>query len=270
MKKIFVIGFLALVFILCVSQTKCEVKNEVFKSGETATYKIYYNWGLIWSLAGEVTFNVELSQFKGKPAWHFTGNGHTYSNYDWFYKVRDKFESYADTATLKPYRFIRDQNEGSTSIYEECLFSFKKKKGYTVIKKDKSKAKLDSVNIGDCAIDVMTCIYYSRCIDFTPYKMKDTIPIRLYLENQIYPIYLRYMGKEVYDLEGYGKFNCIKFKPKLIEGTIFKGGEEMTVYVTDDKNRLPLYVETPIVVGKIKVYLTKYSGLRHPLTSKIK
>ena len=260
-------------FVVCgfssFAQMKCEVKNTVFKSGETATYKIYYNWGLVWALAGEVTFKVELADYKGKPAYHFTGAGNTFSNFDWFYKVRDKFESYADTSTLKPYRFIRDQNEGKTSIYEECLFNFKKKKGYSVIKKDKG-AKLDSVKINDCTIDVMTCIYYSRCIDFSTYKVKDTIPISLYLENQVYPIYLRYMGKEVYNLDGYGKFNCIKFKPKLIDGTIFKGGEEMTVYVTDDQNHLPLYVETPIVVGKIKVYLTKFSGLRHPFSSKIK
>src|SRR5688572_2189555 len=262
-----------LIFLAAVSfhafAQKCAVKNDAFKSGESLTYKIYYNWGLVWMTAGEVTFKAELADYKGKPAYHLTGVGGTYEKFDFFYKVRDKFESYADTATLKPLRFIRDQNEGSTSIYEECLFNFKKKKAYSVIKKDK-KAKLDSVAITDCTIDVMTAIYYSRCIDFSPYKVNDTIPIGLYLENKVYPIYLRYMGKEVYDLAGYGKFNCIRFRPKLIEGTIFKGGEEMIVIVTGDRNKVPLYVETPIVVGKIKVYLTKYSGLRHPLTSKTK
>ncbi|MEW6469429.1 MAG: DUF3108 domain-containing protein [Bacteroidota bacterium] len=268
MRSIFALILPVLIPALLYGQA-CTIKNTAFKSGETITYKIYYNWGMIWMAAGEVTFKAELGEFKGKPAWHFSGTGGTYEKYDWFYKVRDKFESYADTASLKPFRFVRDQNEGSTSIYEECLFSFKKKKAYSVIRKDK-KTKLDSVSITDCTIDVMTAIYYARCLDFSSYKVKDTIPMSLYLENQVYPIYIRYMGKEVHDLEGFGKFNCIKFRPKLIEGTIFKGGEDMTVWVTDDKNRLPLYVETPIVVGKIKVYLTKFSGLRHPFASKIK
>jgi hypothetical protein len=53
----------------------------------------------------------------------------------------------------------------------------------------------------------------------------------------------------------YGSYKTIMFKPKLIEGTLFKGGEEMTVFVTDDKYKIPVYIETPIVVGKVKVYL---------------
>ncbi len=43
----------------------------------------------------------------------------------------------------------------------------------------------------------------------------------------------------------------------------------MTVYVTDDKNRVPLLIETPILVGSIKARVNKMSGLMHPITSKI-
>ena len=67
-----------------------------------------------------------------------------------------------------------------------------------------------------------------------------------------------------------GEFNCIKFHPLLVEGTIFKSGTDMTVWVTDDKNKIPLQVETPIIVGTIKAKLKSFSGLRNPITSKIK
>lgn len=251
------------------AQAPVPIVLDAFKAGEVLNYKIMYNWGVIWLDAGSSTFSIQQRAYKGKPAYYFTGVGATFPKYDWIYKVRDKFESYADTLTLKPYRFTRDQREGPNFIYESALFNFQKKKAYDVIRKGEI-AKMDSVKITDPTIDVMTAINWARCIDFSKYKVNDTIPITLYLENQIYPVYIRYVGKEDYTVEGIGTFRCIKFRPKLIAGTIFKGGEGMTVWVTDDKNKVVLHVETPIVVGTIKVYLTSYSGLRNPMTSLVK
>ena len=219
--------------------------------------------------AGEVTFTSAYEEYKGRKAYHFVGSGATYPKYDWFYKVRDKYESWADTATMKPVRFIRDSHEGSTKIYNDYVFDHRKKLVYTWSRKNDEKLKSDSVKTTGCTIDVMTAIYYARCIDFNKYKPNDTIPITLVLDNKLYPVHIRYTGKAVYHHKELGKFNCIIFKPLLIEGTIFKGGEDMTVWVTDDKNKVPLYVETPIVVGTIKVFLTEMKGLRNPVTSKV-
>jgi hypothetical protein len=47
------------------------------------------------------------------------------------------------------------------------------------------------------------------------------------------------MGKET-SKPKYGNFRAIKFKPMLIKGTIFEGGEKMTVWVSDDANKIPL------------------------------
>ena len=52
--------------------------------------------------------------------------------------------------------------------------------------------------------------------------------------------------------------------------SIFEGGEKMTVWVSDDKNRVPVRVESPIVVGSVKIDLMGHKNLRHPLTSLIK
>jgi hypothetical protein len=43
----------------------------------------------------------------------------------------------------------------------------------------------------------------------------------------------------------------------------------MTVWVSDDKNKIPIYIETPISVGTIKVHLMSYKGLRNPEEAKI-
>jgi hypothetical protein len=85
------------------------------------------------------------------------------------------------------------------------------------------------------------------------------------LDGEVFPSYVRYLGKETIKSDLLGQVRCIKFRPKLIEGTLFKGGEEMVVWVTDDDNRMPVYVQTPILVGTIKVSLIKYTGLRNKL-----
>jgi hypothetical protein len=260
-----------IVFILLISQLvaaaqkNCSVNNQTFNSGEQLNYIIYYNWGLIWMAAGEASFSAQLTSLNNRKVYHFMGLGATYPKYDWFYKVRDKYESYADTSTLKPLRFSREAFESGSYTFDDYVFDQRKNKVYTDEKRNRKSSKLDSITITSCTNDVMTAIFYARCLDFSKYKPNDTIPITFVLDGKIYPSYIRYIGKQTITSDLLGKVRCIKFRPKLIEGTIFKGGEGMTVWVTDDENKMPVYVETPIIIGTIKVYLSKYSGLRNKI-----
>jgi hypothetical protein len=82
-------------------------------------------------------------------------------------------------------------------------------------------------------------------------------------------MYIRYVGKETIKTK-YGKFNALKIKPLLLKGQIFEGGENMTVWITDDANHIPVRVESPLVVGKVKIDMMSHENLRHPLTSLIR
>lgn len=252
------------------AQNNCIVTNKTFKAGEQFTYKVYYNWGAIWMAAGEASFATQLATIGTRPVYHFIGLGSTYTKYDWFYKVRDRYESFADTLTLKPIRFKREAHEGSSYTYDDYVFHQTKNKVYTSSKRNSKPITLDSISIGSCTDDVMTATFYVRSLDFSKYKINDTIPVSFVLDGIVYPSYIRYLGKEVIKDEFLGKVRCIKFRPKLIEGTIFKGGEGMTVWMTDDENKIPIYVETPIIIGTIKVYLINYIGLRNKLNCQVK
>lgn len=247
------------------AQKSCTVTNQTFKAGEELNYVINYNWGAIWMTTAEVTFSANTTEINGKKAYHFKGVGGTYPKYDWFFKVRDTYEAFADTVTLTPFRFKREVNEGSNHSKDDYVFNHSKGKVYTSEQRG-SKSKFDSLNISACTNDVITSIFYARCLDFSAYQPNDTIPISFVLDGEVINSYIRYVGKEVIYSELLGNVRCIKFKPRLVEGTIFKGGEGMTVWVTDDKNKMPVYVETPIIVGTIKVTLNKYKGLRHPIS----
>jgi len=250
---------------ISMAQKSCPVNNQTFQSGEEFSYKIYYSWGAIWLAAGEASFGAQMTQMNNRSVYHFVGLGATYSKYDWFYKVNDKYESYADSATLKPLRFKREALEGGNYTFDDYVFDQRKKKVYTEEKRNKKPIKFDSLNITSCTNDVLTAIFYTRCLDFNSYKPNDTISVTFVLDGKVYPSYVRYLGKEVIHTDLLGDVKCIKFRPKLISGTLFKEGEGMTVWVTDDENKMPLYVETQIVVGTVKVKLFQYKGLRNKL-----
>lgn len=255
---------------LRVSAQRCDIQNKSFASGELLRYEVIYNWGPIWLESAYTEFSVSASQLNGRPCYLFRGEGGTYPKYDWFFKVRDHFETYVDSSTFRPIRFKADIAEGSKKDKHTYIFNNALKEVYTVITRGKKPVAIDTLNIGACSVDVLTAIYYARNIDYSKCKVNDTISMSIILDGKVFPIYVRYLGKTVYESKELGKFNCIKFRPLLVEGSIFRGGEHMTVVVTDDENKIPLYVESAIVVGTVKVKLTTYKGLRHPLSSKLK
>jgi len=261
--------FLQLAVSYSVAQN-CSIKNTAFDFGERIDYTIYYHLAGIWVGAGEVYFKVDSTTIGNKPYYHFNSYGTTFKKYDWVYKVRDSYQTYNNPQNFKPLRFKREVNEGSTHIREDYLFNHRKKEIYTLrqMEEDKPFTK-DTIPYEGCSYDVLSMIYYARNIDFSDKKKDDKIPIKIFIDNASYDSYIRYLGKKELKIKDVGTFNCLVFSPLLIEGTIFNAGEDMTVWVTDDQNRVPLLIETPILVGSIKARVHKMQGLRYPLTSKI-
>ena len=268
--RLFIIGlWLSARNVSCFAQTSCELKNEFFWGGEAVSYTVYYHWGFIWVSAGEVTFSISEVDHEGQPSYYFVGEGATYKRYDWIYRVRDKYETYSNRNTLQPYFFRRDVQEGGFSLHNEYTFLYDQEKIYSSVKIKKEPLKLDTLELAKCTFDALTMIYYARCIDFHQYEVDDKIPLTIILDSEIHHIYIRYLGKEVLELKKRGTFKTLKFAPLLVEGSIFKGGEGMTVWVSDDQNKVPLQIESEILVGSVNVVMNETKGLRHPLSSKV-
>lgn len=268
--KSFYTLFSTLLISVVVNAQDCEVKNKCFTYGEEVNYTIYYYLMGMWVSAGEVNFKVDSARIDGELLYHFDSYGSTYKKYDWIYEVRDHFESFVDAKTMAPLKFKRKVNEGSTYIREDYTFRSDQNDVITLrqLEEDEPMVK-DTVAMNGCSYDVMTMIYYARNIDYSQLKEGEKVPIKIFLDNEAHDSFIRYLGKKELEVRDVGTFNCIVFSPLLIEGTIFNEGEDMTVWVTDDANRVPLLIETPILVGSIKARINKMKGLRHDLESKI-
>jgi len=247
----------------------CLLSNFTFGAGEEITYVVYYYLMGAWVPAGEVNFKIGLKQWGGKVCYHFLGTGKTYPFYEWFYTVRDTYEAIADTSTLLPYYFMRKIQEGDFFMIEKTFFDYDKGKIYTITKRLTNPIRVDTFNLEPCIFDVLTGTLWARNIPIDKYSPGDKIYMTLFLDLDTHKIYIKYHGREVKSVKG-SVYKTIKISPLLIPGTIFKGGEEMTVWVADDSTRIPLYVESPIVVGSIRGYIKEIKNTRNRFTAKIK
>lgn len=237
----------------------CGIRNFSFQNGENITYTIFYSVIGVYVNAGTAIFSVNTEKMNHKEAYHITATGNSNPHYDWIFKVRDKYETFIDTANLQPMKFIRNADEGGYKTLENVIFSQQN---------NTATSEKGTIKIPNCVQDVLSTIYFARNIDFNKYKVDDRIPFEMYLDNQVYSLFIRYQGKEEIKTR-YGKFRTIKLKPLLLKGNIFAGGEKMSIWLSDDGNHIPLRIESPITVGTIKIDMMDYKNLRYPLTSLI-
>ena len=242
-----------------------------FQIGEKLTYKIYYNWTAIWMSAGKVTFTVDQTHLNDTDVYHMTGTGRSAPAFDPFFKVRDNYETYMDKNTGKPIKFIRDIQEGGYKKNNLYTFDRENNEAYIhYIKRQGNTDRADEVEpINECTHDILSAIYYTRTLSSENLYEGQIIPVETFIDGKIYNTYLRYLGKDILKHKRV-KYNCMKFSLNTIEGDVFSDGEDLIMWVTDDKNHLPLLLESKLLVGSIKGYLVNFENLKYDMDSKIK
>lgn len=267
-KNIYLITVLVILSVSVKSQTIIS-QYPVFQPGEQITYSAVYNWGFIWLKAGTVEFKVTKTKYKNNEAYHLNAFGTSIPSYDWLFKVRDYFQSYVRTDNLAPLYFDRNTYEGGYSVLNQFTFNYKDSLIYTQTQNSNMPYSEDTLKMQKDIYDVISGVYYVRNLDFDKYEINDTIPVRMIIDNEIFDLYIRYLGKEVLKTHDKRKFNTIKFSALLVEGTIFKGGEDLYVWVSDDLNRIPILVEAKILIGSVKATLVGIENQKFPLSSEI-
>ncbi len=242
------------------------VADVAFQHGERLTYKIYYNLNFIWVPAGEVTFKIfdEGNQF------HYQAKGETYDSYEWFFSAKDEYNSWVDKNTLLPNYSERSVNEGNYHIFEKISFNQagRKMTVWRSPKRGEAEEKTEHLVQAECN-DVLSSLYNLRNVDYGSQQAGYSVPFRIFMDKAEYPLKMNYMGKDsdkkVYKM---GRYKTLKFHPQVIAGTVFTEDTQMTVWVSDDANRIPLLIESPVSVGSVKMVLKEYWGLKYPFEAK--
>jgi hypothetical protein len=237
-----------------ISHSLRDVDYSAFKAGEELTYTVHYGW--IDAGTAVLSLNESPYDFEARKAFHVVGTGTSLGAFDWFFKVRDHYETYFDQNGLFPYRFVRDCDEGGYKVRQDYEFNPKK----SVVSTEKGDTLLTPVFVQD----MISAFYYARTLDFSRAKKDDIYEIPTIVDGEIFPLKIKYVGKENISLRT-GKFRCMKFVPVVQEGRIFKNEKDLNVWITDDENKIPILVKSKILVGSIKMEVTGWEGLANPI-----
>ena len=172
------------------------------------------------------------------------------------FRVRDRYESYLDKDGMFPWVFVRRVNEGGYKISQDYTF-FQHKKTAKV-------TKGSEMEVPSFVQDMVSSFYYSRTLDFSSLKVGDQLSIKTLVDDEVIDLKVKYMGKETIKLRK-GKFRCLKFQPVVIEGRTFKKSDDLKVWITDDKNRIPILVKANIFLGALKMEVVEYKNLLNPI-----
>lgn len=239
-----------------------ELENNAFQAGETLKYKVYYESLLTGKVnAGTATLEVKDTKrrFYDREAYHIVGVGKSNPAFDMFFKVRDKFESYVDKQGIFPYLFIRKTREGGYVYDDEVYFDHENLTAKSTRKTKKTTSYIQ---------DILSASYYARTLSADTLEEGDYISVDFFLDDSAYVSVIEFEGRQNVETE-LGVFRCLTFKPMVATGEVFSNPYPMTLWITDDENKMPVLGKSAVVVGSVKVELIKYSGLKNPVGAKI-
>ena len=231
-----------------------------FADGEIITYVVYYNWGIIWVPAGEVKFEV----IDHKEHLQFNVTGRSFSSYDNVFMVRDYYISKVDKETLLPKYFKRDILEGKYVRFDSISFDQESGDLVEYFGSKRKNAKRFDFDIGKQVHDMVSAIYNLRTTEIETYNPDEVIPVSLFFDKTLFDLNINYIGKTEKKIKNIGKMSSYHLQPELIDGYIFSEEDVMDIWVTDDGNRIPLLIESPISFGSVKAILSGTRGLKYP------
>jgi hypothetical protein len=231
-------------------------QKKAYQSGEWFKFRVHYGF----VTAGYATLEVKEKKLKGKPVFHIIGKGKTIGMSRWFFKVDDTYETYIDKYKDLPYRFIRKIDEGGHTKNIQIDFDHDNKLAQIQDKKH------DTTYVKPIAKDVqdmVSAFYYLRNnLETDNLQVGQTIDLNMFFDKENFKFRVKFLGKEVIETE-FGKIASLKFRPYVQSGRVFKEKESLTVWVSDDKNKMPLLVKADLAVGSLKASLIAFKGLKN-------
>ena len=224
--------------------------------GEWFKFRIHYGF----VNAGYATLEVKESVRDNKKVFHAIGKGYTVGMSRFFFKVDDNYESYFDKETNKPYQFVRKISEGGYTKNQEGFFNQDRNK--VLVKDYKSKTE-NTFSVTENVQDIVSTFYFLRNHpNVDNLKVGESIVVDMFFDNEIYKFKLKFIGREKLSTK-FGTAPTKIFRPIVQSGRIFKEDESLTVWISDDKNKIPLRIKANLAVGSIKADLDSYKGLKN-------
>ncbi len=218
------------------------MENLAFGVGEKLDFDI--NYGFI--NAGNAIMEVaELIEYNGRPCYLVLSTASSNRFFSTFYHVEDRVESVLDAVSMFTWHFEKHLREGNYRADRICDFDQLKN---IVIYQD------DTMEVAPYVQDALSVLYYVRTLDLKP---GDSYSIGNFTDGKSYSLEVNVLRKETVKVKA-GRFDCIVVEPLLKSSGVFKHEGKLTVWLTDDRLKMPVLMKSKVLVGSISAELTEY------------
>ncbi|HEX8427300.1 DUF3108 domain-containing protein [Hymenobacter sp.] len=239
------------------------IPNTSFTKGEVLQYKVHY--GLI--NAAEATIEVDngLHRINERACFRATVTGKTTGSFDVFLRIRDTWRSYIDTTSIVPQRFFRNIEENNYRRRETVDFDhFNDMAQMERHGKDKNKIKRGTYKVPDNVQDLVSGFYFLRTLNYDQRRIGEVIRVQGFFDEDVFSMDVVYKGRETVETKA-GTIRAIRLVPKMPSNKLFKGENAISVYLSDDRNKIPVLIQAEMFMGAVKVDMYKYQGLKSRL-----
>ncbi|MEQ8572852.1 MAG: DUF3108 domain-containing protein [Fulvivirga sp.] len=234
------------------------IPNTSFFRGEVIDYKVHY--GFVNAAEAQMVIHDDLHDINGRKCYKIDVHGQSIGMFDLFLRIRDNWGTYLDTASIIPQKAYRKIEEGKYRKHEIVDFDHENEevRVHTYHFKKKEWKPIEKFDVPKYAQDMVSGYYYLRTIDFKSVKENEIIKLKAFFDDEVYDFKIRFLGREEVKTK-LGVIRSIVISPIMPENSLLDGENSIRVWISDDRNKVPLKVKAQMFVGSVEIDVQSYS-----------
>ena len=262
-----------LLFVLLLLATASPLFAQLYHPGEELDYRVSYKAKMFPNTeVGAVEIKTSEVYLNGEHRYKVEGIGRTLPTYRWFFNLEDIYTVWIDPEELRPVRFESDIREGDYTFESLYSYDWDNNIVHTRWSSRKRPFQEKQMTLTRESMDAISLFFTLRSARAEDFQVGEPGTLQMVLQDTIRVLRYRYLGEENKKIRNIGRFRTLKFECQLgtTEGYSFTDGSIFTIWISNDENKIPLYIESPVKIGSINAYIAGYKGLKYPLDSRIK
>lgn len=219
------------------------VPNRSFGVGERLEFSITY--GPL--VAGEAVMKIEeITKYNDHKCFRLVSTAKSNKFFSLFFNVDDRVESLMDVYGLFSLHFEKHLREGKYRADKYVDFDQEQHLAF---------ADGDTIPIQEYVQDALSSLYYVRTLNL---KVGNSVFVENHSDKKNYSLEVKVLKREKIRVPA-GEFDCLKIEPMLRASGIFKHKGKLTVWLTNDRFKIPVLMKSKVAVGSIASKLKKYT-----------
>ncbi len=271
MKKLTLILCALLVAAMASAQNCFPTASELpFKAGEKIRMGLYFKWGAVNTEVATGDLALTESALNGKSVYKASLIADSAPFFSVFYDMHERFETWFALDAVRPLKYYRNTKQGDYRAFNNYIYDWDKKEIHADINFEGRGQQILDIPIHDCVCDITSILFYVRSLDFSGLTPGKKIPISFAIDDTVFDIVMTYRGKDTVKVKRIGKVNAIRFSCQVVSGAMFDGETEMTIWFSDDSNRVPVGFMAPLRIGSVQGWVKQIENLKYPFEARVK